>query len=447
MEIDEIENDVTKKDVEKKRAEVREAFGDYKNLRSKIDDLDEASRNQHKKMDRMLDKAQTLNKEAEVLEKQFKMQKELTEPDEETRFRLKNADSTEEKIWTPGDDGGSVDFDAKAYSLLEEDERKGILKNLDQKKHAQNIKEATFRAYLHSKGEMSMMTDIERKTLNSLRGDEGGYVVDQQFMTEVIRTLENIVHIRDRARTFQVGAQTAHFPTIQSSIETNWVTELVSSVSETTDEPFGKTTFDAKAMKLLMKVSEELWSDSFINLEQELQRVAADDFAKQEEIAFLKGTGDNQPLGLFEASLPNPGLSGSADHEILFGDFNRFWIVDLMQMESRVLEERFADNWKIGLRFWKRTDASPVEKEAFRLGQTDDSNLDSKSIMDIIYDLPAVYRQNGTFLTHRNTIKAVRKLQDDQSRFIWQPGLQAGEPATLAGFEVLESEYSPDPNA
>jgi HK97 family phage major capsid protein len=58
--------------------------------------------------------------------------------------------------------------------------------------------------------------------------------------------------------------------------------------------------------------------------------------------------------------------------------------------------------------------------------------------------MKAGYRQNGTFVMNRRTQSEVRKLKDDSGSYLWSPGLQAGEPATLLGYPVMTDDNMPD---
>ena len=42
------------------------------------------------------------------------------------------------------------------------------------------------------------------------------------------------------------------------------------------------------------------------------------------------------------------------------------------------------------------------------------------------------------------TVARLRKFKTTDGAFIWQPGLQAGAPATLLGYPVIEAEDMPD---
>ena len=47
-------------------------------------------------------------------------------------------------------------------------------------------------------------------------------------------------------------------------------------------------------------------------------------------------------------------------------------------------------------------------------------------------------------MLNRNVQAEIRKFKDADGNYLWQPGLQAGQPASLLGYPVSESEDMPD---
>jgi len=67
-------------------------------------------------------------------------------------------------------------------------------------------------------------------------------------------------------------------------------------------------------------------------------------------------------------------------------------------------------------------------------------------ILHLIYAVPAQYRTNGTLLVNSQTEYAMRIMKDavnNSNQYLWQPSLQAGRPATFAGYPVMNSEFIP----
>jgi HK97 family phage major capsid protein len=65
----------------------------------------------------------------------------------------------------------------------------------------------------------------------------------------------------------------------------------------------------------------------------------------------------------------------------------------------------------------------------------------------LVHSLKAPYRQNAAFVMNAATLAAVRKMKTTDGAFIWQPGLNAGQPATLLGYPVVEAADMPDISA
>ena len=62
--------------------------------------------------------------------------------------------------------------------------------------------------------------------------------------------------------------------------------------------------------------------------------------------------------------------------------------------------------------------------------------------LSLIYAVPAQYRRNGKILVPSTTELAMRKLKSGgtENLYLWQPNVQAGQPATLAGYPVMAQE-------
>jgi HK97 family phage major capsid protein len=65
-------------------------------------------------------------------------------------------------------------------------------------------------------------------------------------------------------------------------------------------------------------------------------------------------------------------------------------------------------------------------------------------LLDCKYKLKASYRDTARWLFHRDAIKMIAKLKSNDNQYIWQPGLQAGQPDRLLNLPVDESEKVPN---
>lgn len=48
--------------------------------------------------------------------------------------------------------------------------------------------------------------------------------------------------------------------------------------------------------------------------------------------------------------------------------------------------------------------------------------------MDLFYSVKSPYRKKAVWVLNDTTVKALRKLKDNNGNYIWQPSVQAGQP-------------------
>jgi HK97 family phage major capsid protein len=68
----------------------------------------------------------------------------------------------------------------------------------------------------------------------------------------------------------------------------------------------------------------------------------------------------------------------------------------------------------------------------------------SDALLDLAYTPKQAYRANASWVMNCKVEAAIRKVKDTTGNYIWQPGLAAGQPATLFGFPVAVAEDMPD---
>jgi HK97 family phage major capsid protein len=64
-------------------------------------------------------------------------------------------------------------------------------------------------------------------------------------------------------------------------------------------------------------------------------------------------------------------------------------------------------------------------------------------LMDLYYSLKSPYRKKSVWVLNDSTIKAIRKLKDNNGQYLWQPSLTVGTPDTILGRPVKTSAYMP----
>lgn len=220
----------------------------------------------------------------------------------------------------------------------------------------------------------------EAKSLSVDSDPDGGYLVPPQTSSLIIEKLIEISPIRDLAEvvTLSLG-DTLKMPAEDSQeFEGGWVSER-GSRAETTTAQLRMKSIVAHEMYANPPVTQQLLDDSAFNVEQWLASRVARTLAKTEGLAFVSGDGVGKPEGILTSADVTAVAGGAA------------------------------------------------------------SDLTADGIKDLVYALPEYYTQNATFLCKRATLGKIRKLKDGQGNYLWQPGLQVGQPGTIEGFKYREA--------
>lgn len=64
-------------------------------------------------------------------------------------------------------------------------------------------------------------------------------------------------------------------------------------------------------------------------------------------------------------------------------------------------------------------------------------------LIDLEYSVDRAYRPRGKWMAHSNTIRDIRKLKDGDGRYLWQPGLQAGQPNVINSYPYIVNDDMP----
>ena len=222
--------------------------------------------------------------------------------------------------------------------------------------------------------------------LNALQvgtDSEGGYLVPDEFERTLVQALEEENIFRQMAKIVQTSSGDRKIPVVATKGTASWIDEEGAYLES--DDSFGQVSIGAYKLGTLIKVSEELLNDSVFDLESYISTEFARRIGAKEEEAFFSGDGSGKPLGILAES-------GGAE---------------------------------LGV-----TAAAPAA-------------ITADELMDLFYSLKAPYRKNAVWVLNDSTIKAIRKLKDNNGQYLWQPSLVAGTPDTILGRPVKTSAYMP----
>tara|TARA_R110002094_G_scaffold26830_4_gene39528 strand:- start:24 stop:1193 length:1170 start_codon:yes stop_codon:yes gene_type:complete len=251
-----------------------------------------------------------------------------------------------------------------------------------------------FNAYLRNGDDDAMRgLELEGKSLSTAVNSDGGYLVDPQTSETVQSVLNATASIRAIASVVRVEATSYDVLVDHTDVGAGWATEA-GPQAETDTPQIDRITIPLHELSALPKASQRLLDDSAFDIEGWLAGRIADKFARAEASAFIGGDGIDKPKGfLTHATVDN-------------------------------------DVWAWGNLGYVPTGIS--------------GDVDADNIIDLVYALGAQYRANGAFVMNSKTAGVVRKLKDNDGRFLWSDGLAAGEPAQLMGYPVLVAEDMPD---
>lgn len=233
--------------------------------------------------------------------------------------------------------------------------------------------------------------DAPRADLNTATPSEGGYFAPVEWDRTVVDALKIVSPMRNIAMVQSIS--TNSFTKVYNDRQTasGWVGETAAR-PKTDAAGLSSETFECGEIYANPAATQRILDDALINIEQWLAREVQTEFAYQEGVAFVSGNGTNKPRGLLD-------YTASDSHP--FG---------------------------------------PIPEVA--TGSA--SAVTADGLVDLVYDLPSERTANARFVMNRKTQGAVRKLQDANNQYLWQPGLQAGQPATILGFPVTELAAMPD---
>lgn len=255
---------------------------------------------------------------------------------------------------------------------------------------------AAFDGYVR-RGETAPLTSLETKALAASSNPDGGYTVPAEIEARVNASLKSISPIRAIAGIRHVSGNIYKKPFATNGFATGWVGET-SSRPETATPALAELAFPTMELYAMPAASPVLLDDSAVDIEQWIAEEVNAVFAQQEGQAFVTGNGINKPRG-------------------------------------------FLDYPKVANASWSHGNIGFITTGVAGAFPASDA---SDKLIDLAYAVSAGYRANGTFVMSRATQAAVRKLKDAQGHYLWQPAAQPGQPSSLMGYPLYESEDMPD---
>lgn len=234
---------------------------------------------------------------------------------------------------------------------------------------------------------------VIRAAMSSGSDQNGGYLAPVEWDRQIHKALRLESALRQVCTV--VSTANGGYSTLWNlgGWGSGWVGETASR-PQTTTATLAPITFKAGELYAQPAITQNLLEDAGLNLENWLADEVADEFNKQEGIAFISGDGVNKPRGFLTYfgttttvhPAGEPGVTPSGAAAAVTGD----------------------------------------------------------GLISLVYALGARYRANGSWLMNSASIGAVAKLKDGQGNYLWQPSIILGQPPTLCGRPVYFEESMPD---
>ncbi len=144
------------------------------------------------------------------------------------------------------------------------------------------------------------MDATETKALAIASNANGGYLVPPEYSAEILKLLTEMSPLRQYADVQTVTGPEITFPTLLTGVNAFWTEE---GADMTASEPtFGQVKIANHELSSFYVATNKVLEDNAYDLEGVMSREIASGFAKVEGLAFVKGTGTNQPRGLMTAT-------------------------------------------------------------------------------------------------------------------------------------------------
>jgi HK97 family phage major capsid protein len=230
--------------------------------------------------------------------------------------------------------------------------------------------------------------------------DLGGYTVPEDFRATLIKRLMGLTVVRGRAMNVTTVRDAVEWPKLEggnarytSAVRVTWVDEIPASATTAQTNPtFGMLRVPVHTVMARTDLSRNLLEDSAFNLLDVVAGLFAEAMAVDEDEQFLIGTGGGRPRGVLG----------------------------------------------------KRSGANEDPDDGITARNSGNASaLTADGLVDLAYGIDSQYRDGAVFVVAKNTARDIRKLKDGNGDYLWQRGLQPGQPDLLLGYPMAESEAMP----
>ena len=306
--------------------------------------------------------------------------------------------------------GNAGEYEAKLAKIEEDLQKKEKqLSDLEAKMNRPGFAGASFDDQLKAdhkkafdafvrKGVTDGLADLQLKAVQVGVDADGGYAVPEEMSRTIYSMLEADSPMRAVCDVRTVGTEDVKQLVDIGGVTSGWVAET--AARPLTNSPqLAQVTPTFGEIYAMPAATQKAIDDVFFDVEGWLATSIEREFAKQENTAFTTGNGTNKPKGLLAAT-----MATTADDTRAFGTFQ--------YLATGVVAGMPATN--------------PADL-----------------LIDLVTAVKSRYYGNARFMMNRQTLATIRKWKDSQNNYLWQPGLQSGEPNSILGFPYTYNDDFP----
>jgi len=244
------------------------------------------------------------------------------------------------------------------------------------------------------KGKDDGLAELQAKALQTTVEADGGFAVPEELDRSILEILRDISPMRQVCSQITVSTPDYKKLVNLGGAGSGWV-------GETAARPATGTPTLAQIAAVMGEIyanpqaTQTSLDDMFFNAEAWLNGEVAREFSEQEGLAFLSGDGINKPKGILAYT-----MALTADGTRPFGTLQ---------------------NVKSGTA----------------------GDFDADDLLKLVYTLKAGYRSGASWMLPNLTLFKVRTMKDTQGNYLWRPGIEAGAPSMLLGYNIAENEDMP----
>lgn len=248
-------------------------------------------------------------------------------------------------------------------------------------------------------GKENLTTD-EVKAMQAGVDPDGGYMLPPPMVGRIVQKVYELTPLRQICTVQTIsGNEIEGIEDLDEAALGGWVSETAAR-DETNTPQVGKWKIEAHEMYAQPKVTQRILDDSAVDVEAWLANKIANKYARVEADAFVNGSGVGRPRGLCQYP-----TAQTADATRPWGTFE-------------------------------------AVKSGFNGGFASSNPADV--LFDLVGAMKPAYLGNARWVTTRQVITAIRKFKEATTNgYLWQPGLQAGQPDRLLAYPVVMCQDMP----